>query len=45
MTFKEWMYSKGYSKEYGPWGAWWKDDVLVTGKELSDLLDEYKSIY
>lgn len=38
MSFKEWMYILGYERKGH---VWFKNDVFVRGKELSDLLNEY----
>lgn len=40
MTFKEWLKEHGYDKkDFEPWT---KDGEIVSGKELSDKLNEYK---
>jgi hypothetical protein len=39
--FQIWLKSKGYYRKEGSL-IWWKNDKIVTGKELSDKLNEWK---
>jgi len=40
MTFKDYLEERGYDKkDFEPWT---KDGEIVSGKELSDKLNEYK---
>jgi len=40
--FQKWLISQGFKREHGTHGAWVKDGVIVSGKLLSDKLEEWK---
>lgn len=42
-NFQQWLMSEGYTREHGESGAWLKDGIVVSAKELSDKLEEWKS--
>ena len=41
-AFQQWLVSQGYYRKEGSL-LWWKNDKIVSGKELSDKLNEYKN--
>lgn len=42
--FQKWLMDQGYYRENGS-GAWMKDGLIVSGKELNDKLNDWKIIY
>lgn len=41
-NFQLWLISQGYYRENDN-GAWMKDNKILSGRELFDLLNEYKN--
>jgi hypothetical protein len=41
--FQLWMISQGYYREHQTHGAWFKNGILVTGKELNEKFSEWKN--
>lgn len=41
--FQKWLIEQGYYRENGN-GAWIKDGLIVSGKELNDKLNEWKML-
>ncbi len=41
--FQTWLINQGYTRQHVTWGAWIKDGIVVTGKELFDKLKEFNS--
>lgn len=42
--FQKWMIEQGYTREFYPFGAWQKNGETVSGYELNQKLNEYKSL-
>jgi len=41
--FQKWLMEQGYYRENGG-GAWMKDEMIVSGKELNNKLKEWKML-
>ena len=41
--FQKWLMQQGYYRENGI-SAWMKDGLIVSGKELNDKLNEWKTL-
>jgi hypothetical protein len=42
-SFQKWLIEQGYYRENGD-GAWMKDGLIVSGKELNNKLNEWKML-
>ena len=42
--FQKWLFSQGYTREYGISGAWLKDDIILAGSDLFYKMEEWKKL-